>query len=32
MKSGHYMMAAVYILGSLVIGLIAVFAGYAVGK
>jgi fluoride ion exporter CrcB/FEX len=26
------MMAAVYIVGSLVLGIIAVFAGYAVGK
>jgi CrcB protein len=32
LKSGQYMMAAVYILGSLVVGMIAVFAGYAFGK
>ena len=32
MKSGQYMMAAAFIVGSLVLGIIAVFAGYAVGK
>jgi fluoride exporter len=32
LKSGHYMMAAFYIGGSLVLGMIAVIAGYAVGK
>lgn len=32
MKNGQYMMAAVYIVGSLVLGMISVIAGYAVGK
>ncbi|HEX5667772.1 MAG TPA: fluoride efflux transporter CrcB [Chitinophagaceae bacterium] len=32
LRSGHYMMAMVYITGSIIIGLLAVFAGYAIGK
>jgi fluoride exporter len=32
LRSGNYMMALVYIAGSVVIGLLAVFAGYAIGK
>jgi fluoride exporter len=32
LRSGNYMMALVYIAGSIVIGLLAVFAGYAIGK
>ena len=32
LRSGQYFMAAVYIGGSLVLGMLAVFAGYAVGK
>lgn len=32
MRSGNYMMALVYIAGSIIIGLLAVFAGYAIGK
>jgi CrcB protein len=32
LKSGNFLMALVYIAGSIVIGLLAVFAGYAIGK
>jgi fluoride exporter len=32
LRSGNYMMAMVYITGSIIIGLLAVFAGYAIGK
>jgi CrcB protein len=32
MKNGNYIMAGLYIASSLILGLLAVFAGYAVGK
>jgi CrcB protein len=32
LRSGQYLMAVVYIGGSLILGLLAVFTGYAIGK
>ncbi|HLO82402.1 MAG TPA: fluoride efflux transporter CrcB [Chitinophagaceae bacterium] len=32
LKNGNYIMAGVYIASSLILGLLAVFAGYVVGK